>query len=169
MTASSGWTRRWNKGGPTSVDLDMIQKSNPVTSQLQDLLVDLVALSLDGKQLHWHVTGPLFRPVHEQLDEVVDVARTAADDVAERAVALGEPVDARPATVAKEHHLPELPEGWIDAGDAVARFVESLDGIIARARVAITALEVDLVSQDLVIGIVHELEKQRWMLHAQTR
>ena len=38
---------------------------------LEPLLVDLVSLALTGKQAHWHVTGPNFLPVHEQLDEIV--------------------------------------------------------------------------------------------------
>lgn len=140
-----------------------------IQNSLQDLLVDLVALSLDGKQLHWHVTGPLFKPVHEQLDEVVTFARVASDDVAERAVALGHPVDARPVTVAKEASLPEAPNGWLDAADAVRRYVASIDAVVARGRAAIAALEEEPVTQDLVIGIVAELEKQRWLLDAQVR
>lgn len=140
-----------------------------IQNNLQDLLTDLVALSLDGKQLHWHVTGPLFKPVHEQLDEVVALARTASDDVAERAVALGHTVDARPTTVAKESSLPEAPDGWIDAADAVRRFVASLDAVVATGRRAIADLEDEPVTQDLVIGIVAELEKQRWLLDAQVR
>lgn len=149
--------------GVAAVELDMIQNT------LQTFLVDLVALSLDGKQLHWHVTGPLFKPVHEQLDEVVTFVRTAADDVAERAVALGHAVDARATTVAKETSLPDTPDGWLDAADAVRRYVGSLDAAIARGRAAIAALEEEPVSQDLVIGIVAELEKQRWLLDAQVR
>ena len=33
---------------------------------------DLVNLTLIGKQLHWAVVGQLFRPLHHQLDELVD-------------------------------------------------------------------------------------------------
>ena len=46
-------------------------------------------LSLIGKQLHWTVVGPDFRPLHLQLDELVDSWRELSDTVAERAVALG--------------------------------------------------------------------------------
>lgn len=147
---------------------DVTLPTEIVGEHLQQFLVDLVALSLDGKQLHWHVTGPLFKPVHEQLDEVVNLARTAADDVAERAVALGITVDARPTTVAKTP-LPETPEGWIDAADAVHRYVAAIDGVVVRARRAIEALESEPVTQDLVIGITADLEKQRWLLAAQVR
>ena len=74
---------------------------NPITSPLSDAdrdavgavlqaaLVDLVDLSLIGKQAHWNVIGKNFRSIHLQLDELVTLARTAADQVAERAAALG--------------------------------------------------------------------------------
>lgn len=148
----------------TPLDEGVRQKA---AGQLQPLLVDLVALSLAGKQLHWHVTGPQFKPVHEQLDEVVDTLRTAADDVAERSVALGVPVDGRPGTVAKDSQVPEAPEGWVDATDAVASFAAAVAGFVERGRAAIEALEEEPVTQDLVISVVQEVEKHLWMLQAQ--
>lgn len=136
---------------------------------LQALLVDLIALSMAGKQLHWLVTGREFTPVHEQLDQIVDTARTAADDVAERSVTLGVPIDGRPSTVAKENRLPEVPEGWVDAPDAVAAYADALAGVVERARGSVEALEAEPVSQDLVISVLADLEKHLWMLQAQLR
>src|SRR5687768_1817481 len=71
-----------------------------VSEALQGALVDLIDLSLVAKQVHWNVVGPRFRSVHLQLDEVVDIARTHSDTVAERASALGVSPDGRAATVA---------------------------------------------------------------------
>src|SRR5437867_13360104 len=56
---------------------------------LQLTLVELIALSLIGKQLHWNITGTGFRDLHLQLDELVDEWRELSDVVAERAVAVG--------------------------------------------------------------------------------
>jgi starvation-inducible DNA-binding protein len=134
---------------------------------LQDLLVDLVSLSLQGKQLHWHVQGPNFTAVHEQLDRVVDSARSYADEVAERSVTLGEPVDGTPEAVAKENALPSLPEGWIRDEDAVRLAADAVERVVRRGREVIAATEAELVTQDLVIGVVAGLEKHLWMLRAQ--
>src|SRR3954466_3107448 len=60
-----------------------------VARDLPATMQQLVDLSLIGKQLHWGVVGPTFGPVHLQLDELVDSWRDLADEVAERAVALG--------------------------------------------------------------------------------
>src|SRR6185312_2304703 len=54
---------------------------------LQLTTVELIALSLMGKQLHWNITGHGFREAHLHLDEVVDELRELSDVVAERAVA----------------------------------------------------------------------------------
>src|SRR3954470_7404133 len=81
---------------------------------LRAALIDLADLGLVGKQLHWNVSGPLFRPLHLQLDELVDIARNLSDDVAERARALGWSPDGRRQVIAAESTLPALPEGLID-------------------------------------------------------
>ena len=136
-------------------------------SGLQDLLVDHVAVSLQGKQLHWHVQGKDFRSVHLQIDEVVESARTYSDQVAERAVTLGNAVDGTPEAVAKEHGLPGLPEGWVKDEDAVRMLADAVQAVVDRGRELIEASEDEPVTQDLVIGIVGGLEKHLWMLRSQ--
>ncbi|MFJ7332877.1 Dps family protein [Streptomyces sp. NPDC101110] len=135
---------------------------------LQDTLVDLLGLSLVGKQAHWNVVGPRFRSIHLQLDDVVTAARDFADTVAERSAALGVPPDGRPETVAKDFTLPGPQEGWVRDSDAVRVMVEALQNAVARLRERIDATEkADPVTQDLLIGITAELEKQRWMFDAE--
>src|SRR5258705_11654845 len=65
------------------------QAREEVGRELEVTLIDLVDLSLWGKQLHWTVVGPLFQVVHERLDELVDSWRELSDTVAERSVAIG--------------------------------------------------------------------------------
>ena len=43
-----------------------------IGNELQATLLELVDLSLLGKQLHWSVVGPLFRPLHLYLDELIE-------------------------------------------------------------------------------------------------
>jgi DNA-binding ferritin-like protein len=50
--------------------------------ELQATLVELVGLALLGKQLCWSVVGPGFRPLHLQLDELVDAWRELAHRLA---------------------------------------------------------------------------------------
>jgi starvation-inducible DNA-binding protein len=135
---------------------------------LQDTLVDLLGLSLIGKQAHWNIVGPRFRSIHLQLDEVVDTARSYADTVAERAAALGVTPDGRPETIASSYGLRGTKEGWLRDNEVVELLVESLQAAIERLRERIEATaEPDPVTQDLLIGLTAELEKQRWMFEAE--
>ncbi|MEU6556688.1 DNA starvation/stationary phase protection protein [Streptomyces sp. NPDC046915] len=135
---------------------------------LQDTLVDLLGLSLVGKQAHWNIVGPRFRSIHLQLDEVVDTARAYADTVAERAAALGVTPDGRPETIAATFALPGTKDGWLRDTEVVRLLVESLEAAIGRLRARIDATEkADPVTQDLLIGITADLEKQRWMFEAE--
>ncbi|QKG26191.1 Dps family protein [Actinomadura verrucosospora] len=141
-----------------------------VTGQaLQGALVDLIDLSLVAKQAHWNLTGRNFKVVHEHLDEVVDLARAGQDDVAERAVAIGVNPDGRARTVADRTEIPQLEAGYLADDKVVAAITDVLAQVIARFRERIAATdEPDPVTQDLLIGIARELEKQHWMFQAQT-
>ncbi|WP_037683826.1 Dps family protein [Streptomyces griseus] len=135
---------------------------------LQSTLVDLLGLSLIGKQAHWNIVGPRFRSIHLQLDEVVSTARTYADTVAERSSALGLPPDGRPETIASAFTLPSPKDGWLRDSDVVQLISETLGDAIGRLRERIEATEkADPVTQDLLIGITADLEKQRWMFEAE--
>ncbi|AYL39040.1 Dps family protein [Streptomyces sp. PDY-4] len=139
-----------------------------VSEALQGALVDLVDLALVAKQIHWNVVGPRFRSVHLQLDEVVTVARTHSDTVAERSAALGVSPDGRAATVAVGSGIGVTPEGWVDDSAAVGALVEALGAVISRMRERVTATaDPDPVSQDILIAITADLEKQHWMFQAE--
>src|SRR3954463_2613266 len=87
-----------------------------VAEALQSTLVDLLGVSLIGKQAHWNIVGPRFRSIHLQLDEVVSTARSFSDTVAERAAALGLPPDGRPETIAAAYTLPGSESGRAPGG-----------------------------------------------------
>ncbi|NYV76057.1 Dps family protein [Streptomyces sp. UH6] len=139
-----------------------------VSEALQGALVDLVDLSLVGKQVHWNVIGPRFRSLHLQLDDVVTSARAHSDSVAERASALGISPDGRAATVASGSGIATVSEGWIKDSDVVRTMVDALGAVIGRMRSRVEATEKpDPITQDLLIGITADLEKHHWMFQAE--
>ena len=85
------------------------QASQQLGDRLQQLLVDLTDLHLQGKQAHWNVVGKNFRDLHLALDEVVDAARDFSDVIAERMRAVYVTPDARAATVAEKTTLQRVP------------------------------------------------------------
>jgi starvation-inducible DNA-binding protein len=135
-------------------------------SVMQKLLPELVSLTLDAKQAHWNVTGPAFNAIHTLTDELAADTRTWVDRVAERAVALGFPVDARPRTVAAVGG--QFPAGWVSDDEAIAELIGHIDGVAATARASLADVEeVDAVAHDVTVTVLEGLEKYRWMLRAQ--
>jgi len=140
---------------------------NAVTAALQAALVDLIALALQGKQLHWNVTGPQFAPLHLLFDTFVTEQRLWYDTVAERLRALGDAADGRAVALATARAA-ELPAGLIRDTDAITAAATRTRAVAAGIRGALDAVgAADLVTQDLLIGIVDGLEKEAWMLEAQ--
>ena len=173
MTATSSSKTAAPRGGlmaTPAADLPTLgsQTRAEVGDELQAMLVELVDLSLLGKQLHWSVVGPGFRPLHEQLDEFVDVWRELADTVAERAVAVGAwPDGQRGALVAGSPVVMVECGALVDQG-VVHALTHCLQDISERARGRMDRLGyVDTASQDVITDVVRELEKQLWMLCAQ--
>jgi starvation-inducible DNA-binding protein len=146
------------------------QRSDEVAAHLEGLVVDLVSLSLNGKQAHWHVTGPNVLPLHNQLDGLVTNLRAWADRVAQRAVLLGFAVDARPGTIGDAKVLKKFPAGFVADRDAISEIADQLSDVVVRARAALEPLgDADPVSQHLVIEILQGLERHLWILQAQVR
>lgn len=139
-----------------------------IGSELQATLLELIDLSLVGKQLHWSVIGPHFRTLHETLDEFVDSWRALADTVAERAVAIGYWPDGQADAVANGSQLARVERGAVEDQAVVRQLARRLAEASERMRVRMDRLaDLDLASQDVLIEVVRELEKQLWMTRTQ--
>jgi starvation-inducible DNA-binding protein len=139
-----------------------------VGEQLQSTLVELIDLSLLGKQLHWTVVGPHFRSLHLQLDELVDSWRELADTVAERAVALGFMPDGQSATIAADTPVRTVERGELEDKLVVRELTTRLADVAERVRERMDRLgELDAATQDVVIEVIRALEEQLWMIRTQ--
>lgn len=139
-----------------------------ITALLQANLTNLIDLALLMKQAHWCVVGPHFRSIHLQLDEIVQTARAASDEVAERISTLGIAPDGRSSVVASESGLADYPDGFVQVGATIRHVADAVKTTIDELRNAIEKLaELDPVSQDLCIQIAGPLEKHLWMLQVQ--
>jgi starvation-inducible DNA-binding protein len=148
--------------------LEVNHEREGVGQELQATLHELVDLSLIGKQLHWAVVGPLFRPLHLQLDELVDSWRELADTVAERAVALGFVPDGQARAVAAGSQLVPVAPTALEDNMVVLELTHRIAEVSEQVRDRMNRLgDADLASQDVLIEVVRELEKQQWMLRAQ--
>jgi starvation-inducible DNA-binding protein len=148
--------------------LEVNHEREGVGEELQTTLHELVDLSLIGKQLHWAVVGPLFRPLHLQLDELVDTWRELGDTIAERAVALGFVPDGQAKAVAAGSQLAAVAPTALEDHLVVRELTHRIAEVSEQVRDRMNRLgDADLASQDVLIEVVRELEKQQWMLRAQ--
>lgn len=140
----------------------------PAAALLQSLLVELVHLELQTKQLHWNVRGSHFSPIHEFLDELTDAYRGYSDRVAERIRALEEPADGRLSRMAKESRLSEI-TGDLISDQEVLQLIDSHLGLVIRQgrEVRCALADIDAVSEDLILELLATLEKQAWMIRSQ--
>jgi starvation-inducible DNA-binding protein len=135
--------------------------------ELQATLVELIDLSLIGKQLHWNIYGRPFKPLHEHLDQLIDAWRDLSDTVAERAVQIGIAPDGRATTVSSGSGIDPIDGDALDTDAALRELVPRLADVTERIRGRMDRLgEIDLASQDVLIEVVRELEKELWMLRS---
>jgi starvation-inducible DNA-binding protein len=147
----------------TALDTTPYTARLTANSWLQRLLPELVALSLDAKQAHWNVTGPAFLPLHALTDEIAADAREWTDRVAERALALGFPVDARARTVASA--TGEFPAGYLTDREVIGELTLGIDRAADTARRSLTDIATaEPVAHDITLDVLEGLEKYRWML-----
>ena len=124
-------------------------------------------LHLTLKHVHWNVVGPHFIAVHEMIDPQVDAVRGFADDIAERIATLGGSPKGTPGALVEARTWDEYSIGR----DTTQAHLGALDqvyvGVVTSYREAIKELDdLDLVTQDLLIGQTDKLELFHWFVRA---
>lgn len=144
--------------------------SKELSDNLQKVVVDLIALSLVGKQAHWNIVGPNFRDLHHNLDEVVDIARDGSDDFAERLRALHATPDGRPSVVAARTSIEQFPQGEMSTHDAIDLIVAAIEATAGTMRQVHDAVDAeDPTSADILHTYIEKLEQQAWFISSETR
>lgn len=135
---------------------------------LNSLLADAIDLKLQIKQAHWNVKGTNFMALHKLFDKIAAEVDEQADEVAERAVALGGTALGTSSVVVAESTLPDYPLGAVASADHIDAVSIALSCFGKRARHAIkefTELNDD-DSADLMTEISRLIDKRLWMVEA---
>ncbi len=151
-------------------DIQGYQAAAALSVPLQQVLVDLIELGLQGKQAHWNVVGTNFRDLHLQLDEVVDFAREAADTIAERMRALDAVPDGRSDTVVATTTLPEFPAYERSSAEVVDLITARTYATVGTLRGVHDAVdEQDPTTADILHQLIDGLEKLAWLIKSENR
>lgn len=147
-----------------------MKANKELADNLQAVLVDLIELGIQGKQAHWNVVGTNFRDMHLQLDEIIEVARTLSDEVAERMRALEVLPDGRSETVTKSTSLPKFPADQVDTSQVTDLITERLVAAAGTCRRVHDAVdEADPTTADILHAVIEKLEQYAWMVSAEKK
>lgn len=138
-----------------------------VADVLSERLCALIDLALTLKHVHWNVVGASFVSVHEMLDEQHAGVSRMVDATAERIATLGGVPSGLPGRLVAARTWDDY---GIDRADTQAH-LGALDlvynGVIAGHRQALAAVgDLDVVSQDLLIGHTGTLEQYHWFVRS---
>ncbi|GAB3708665.1 Dps family protein [Mariniluteicoccus flavus] len=124
-------------------------------------------LHLTLKHVHWNVVGRNFIGVHEMIDPQVELVRGFADEVAERIAALGGSPKGTPGAIIADRTWDDYDLGRDGVLAHLGAVDKVYDGVIADNRKVMKLLDdLDLVTQDMIIGHTGELEKFQWFVRA---
>jgi starvation-inducible DNA-binding protein len=138
-----------------------------VIALLQSRLHAMNDLHLTLKHVHWNVVGPNFIAVHEMIDPQVDAVRGFADDLAERIATLGGSPSGTPGSIVKERDWDDYSLGRAGTQEHLGALDLVYRGVVGTNREVIQELDdLDLVTQDMVIGQTEQLELFHWFIRA---
>ena len=138
-----------------------------VAAILQERLNALNDLALTLKHIHWNVVGPHFIAVHEMIDPQVDAVRLMVDAVAERIATLGVAPQGTPGALVAARTWDDYAIGRASTAEHLGALDEVYVGVITDHRRAAADVEdVDTVTNDLLVGHLHELELFQWFVRA---
>jgi starvation-inducible DNA-binding protein len=137
------------------------------TQALQQALTELQQLQLQTKQAHWNVSGTLFYPLHELLQEHYEGVAKYADEVAERLQGVGVSSDGRANTIVRTSRIPEFPGGFVDDGKVIQWFAQyyrvTSDELAQGIK---TTNDTDPTTSNLLQEVQHAIDKYQWQMRA---
>jgi starvation-inducible DNA-binding protein len=139
-----------------------------VVELLNERLADVIDLELQAKQAHWNIKGPNFVGLHDLFDRVALLAREYADEIAERAVALGGVARGTIEEIAGQSTLPAYPllvDDWVTHVRSIQAALATF-GRAARRGIDEAALANDADTEDLFTAISRGVDKMLWMVEA---
>ena len=139
-----------------------------VAKILNNLLSDEYLLYTKTLKYHWNVYGMVFHDFHKLFLEQYEALLEIADEVAERARALGEPALGSMTEFLKHSRLKEEPGKIPDAHGMIKQLLADHETIIRQMREDLATCEKlgDMGTNNFLTEMLEKHEKFAWMLRA---
>lgn len=154
----------------------MFATRNDLSTEVREKMIDVLNQQLAGifdlfsqaKQAHWNVKGAQFFPLHELFEKLAVELAVYADDIAERATALGGLALGTVRMAAANSQLPECELDVTDSLATVEALADRYGALATSMRQAIATAEdhADADTEDLFTEVSRELDKALWLLEA---
>jgi DNA-binding ferritin-like protein len=137
------------------------EKASQVVDALNQDLADTYVLYHQLKKHHWNVEGAEFRDLHLFLGDAAEHAEGAADELAERAQALGGTPVAGPVAIADHAAVESEPDDVFDIRTSLENDLEVYGDVIESLRdhVELTANLGDHATSQMLRDILVEVEE----------
>ena len=147
------------------------QAVREVSTALNALLADTIALYIKTKNFHWHVSGPHFRSYHLLLDEQAESIEKSIDVLAERVRKVGGTTIRSIGHIAKLQRLKDNDENFVEPGDMLCELMADNKATVENMRKAhkLADNHEDVATASLLENFIDEAEKRCWFLFEASR
>jgi starvation-inducible DNA-binding protein len=132
-------------------------------------LADTFDLYSQLKQAHWNVKGPDFIQLHELYDTIAESVLPFADEIAERATALGGLATGTVRMAAEATTLDDYPLDGTSGAETIDLIADRLAAYGAAVREAIDTADSelgDMDTADLFTDVSRSIDKHLWFVEA---
>lgn len=130
---------------------------------LNTYLADLNVLSVKVKNYHWFVTGKNFFTLHGYFEEMYKKINEYIDEVAERILSINKIPFATMAEYLEKSYIKEANQN--NPNEMIETLIADFNYLKINLKISINDSD-DVVTQDMLTGMLAYFEKQLWMLNA---